>query len=203
MLFDILVTLLSGSIISIITLVMSYLKEKSDAKSIAKENDEIKEKIEIVKEFTDEKTNVIDLMLKNVSELREYYVISKNQARRAFSAALTICFLGIVIYSFGIASVVFFEADSTLITLVAGTVVEVISGLFFWLYLQASKQLDIYHKRLASTEKYLTAISLVDKMTDGQKDKQYQWIIQHIILMDGGNLSNGFKKNESSQEVGE
>lgn len=197
MIYDILGMLLSGSAISLTTLAMSYLKEKSDAKSIAKENDEIKEKIKIVKEFTDEKTNVIDLMLKNVSELREYYVISKNQARRAFSAALTICFLGIVIYSFGIASAVFFKSDSTLITLVAGTVVEVISGLFFWLYLQASKQLDIYHKRLGSTEKYLTAISLVDKMTDEQKDKQYQWIIQHIILIDGGNCSYSNKQNES------
>lgn len=193
---DILLTLLLGSAMPLIPLAMFYIKEKSDAGAIAKENEEIKEKIEIVKNYTDEKINVIDLMLKNVSELREYYVISKNQARRAFSAALTICFLGIAIYSFGIVSVVFLKVESTLITLIAGTVVEVISGLFFWLYLQASKQLDIYHKRLGSTEKYLTAISLVDQMSGEQRDKQYQWIIQQMILADGGYVYRG-KSNQN------
>lgn len=181
MLSDIIYTLLSGSIISTISLVLSYVKDKSDAKSIDKENDEIKEKLESVKTFTDEDANVIDLMLKNVSELREYYVISKNQARRSFSAALTICFLGIVIYSFGIVSVIFFKADATIITLIAGTIVEIISGLFFWLYVQASKQLDIYHKRLGATEKYLTAMQLVEKISEQRRDYQYEKLINYML----------------------
>ncbi len=185
--YEIIVTILSSCILSLLSFVLSYIKDKSDSKSIDKENKEIKEKIEIVKEFAEEQTNVIDLMLKNVSELREYYVISKNQARRSFSAALTICFLGIIIYSFGIISTVFLNSDASIITLISGTVVEVISGLFFWLYVQASKQLDIYHKRLASTEKYLTAISLVDKMSEAEKDRQYEWIIRKIVMIDGEN----------------
>lgn len=188
MIYDIIFTILSGGVLSLSSFILSYIKDKSDSKSIDKENKEIREKIEIVKEFADEQTNVIDLMLKNVSELREYYVISKNQARRSFSAALTICFLGIIIYSFGIISVVFFDSDASIITLVSGTVVEFISGLFFWLYVQASKQLDIYHKRLASTEKYLTAISLVDKMSKAEQDKQYEWIIRKIAMADGDNM---------------
>mgnify|MGYP005775967383 FL=1 len=195
MIYEIIFTILSGGILSLISFVLSYIKDKSDSKSIDKENKEIKEKIEIVKEFADEQTNVIDLMLKNVSELREYYVISKNQARRSFSAALTICFLGIIIYSFGIISTVFLNSDASIITLISGTVVEVISGLFFWLYVQASKQLDIYHKRLASTEKYLTAISLVDKMSEAEKDRQYEWIIRKIVMVDG---ENALKNEENT-----
>lgn len=184
MIYDIIYTIVSGALLSLTSFVLSYIKDRSDSKSIDKENKEIEKKIEIVKGLADEHTNVIDLMLKNVSELREYYVISKNQARRSFSAALTICFLGIIIYSFGIISTVFLGADSSIITLISGTVVEVISGLFFWLYVQASKQLDIYHKRLGSTEKYLTAISLVDKMSEAEKDKQYEWIIRKIVMPD-------------------
>lgn len=184
MIYDIIYTIVSGALLSLTSFVLSYIKDRSDSKSIDKENKEIEKKIEIVKGLADEHTNVIDLMLKNVSELREYYVISKNQARRSFSAALTICFLGIIIYSFGIVSTVFLGADSSIITLISGTVVEVISGLFFWLYVQASKQLDIYHKRLGSTEKYLTAISLVDKMSEAEKDKQYEWIIRKIVMPD-------------------
>ena len=89
------------------------------------------------------------------------------------------------------------DKDVTIITIVSGTIVELISGLFFWLYTQSSKQLGIYHKRLASTEKYLTAISLADKMSDEIKDKQYQWIIQHIILIDSGYVYKG--ENQSNK----
>ena len=113
--------------------------------------------------------------------------ISRAVNWSSFSAALTICFFGIIIYSFGIISTVFLNSDASIITLTSGTVVEVISGLFFWLYVQASKQLDIYHKRLASTEKYLTAISLVDKMSEAEKDRQYEWIIRKIVMVDGEN----------------
>lgn len=181
MISDILYTIISGSIISTLSLILSYIKEKADTKSIHNENEEIKEKVESVKEFADKETNVLDLMLKNVSELREYYVISKNQARRSFSSALTVCFLGILIYSFGIVSVVFFKADVTLITVISGTIVEVISGLFFGLYLQASKQLDIYHKRLGTTEKYLIAMQLIEKMAEDERNKQYDRLILHMI----------------------
>lgn len=195
MLNDIFYTIISGSILSSISLILSYIKEKSDTKSIKKENEEIKEKVESVKELADGEANVLDLMLKNVSELREYYVISKNQARRSFSSALLICFFGIVIYSFGIISVVFLEADATLITIVSGTVVEIISGLFFWLYMQASKQLDIYHKRLGTTEKYLTAMQLIEKMSENEKDSQYDRLILHMIT-DGMELPLSKEENK-------
>lgn len=94
----------------------------------------------------------------------------------------------IFIYSFGIISTVFLNSDASIITLISGTVVEVISGLFFWLYVQASKQLDIYHKRLASTEKYLTAISkFVKRMSSHnfylKKVYMMLWKLQKKILM--------------------
>ena len=59
MIYEIIFTILSGGILSLISFVLSYIKDKSDSKSIDKENKEIKEKIEIVKEFADEQTNVM------------------------------------------------------------------------------------------------------------------------------------------------
>lgn len=179
--FDIICTVLSGSVISFISFLLSYVKDKTDAKAIDKENAEIKEKLENFKEFTNEHANVIDLMLKNVSELREYYVISKNQATKSFSAALTICFLGIVIYSFGIISVIFFNKEATLITIISGTVVEVISGLFFWLYREATNQLSIYHQRLGSTEKYLTVIQIIKEMPKEEQTEAFRNLTMAIL----------------------
>lgn len=191
---DIFYTILSGTTLTLISYVLSYIKERADAKSIKTENKEIKEKIAEVKEFTDGEKNIIDLMMKNVTELREYYVISKNQATRSFSSALSICFLGIVIYSIGIVSVVVFEADVTLITIIAGSIVELVSGLFFWLYVQASKQLGIYHQRLGSTEKYLTAIQIIKEMPKDRQADAYKNLIE-AILIDNREII----KHESSQ----
>jgi len=81
-------------------------------------------------------------MLKNVRELREYYIISKRQATNAFSASLIICFLGFIVYIAGIAVFVISGENALLLTTISGTIVEVISGLFFWLYRHAIKQLN-------------------------------------------------------------
>lgn len=54
-------------------LFFKYLKDYLDAKFTKIENDEIKKKIETVKEFSISGDDVMELMLNNVSELREYY----------------------------------------------------------------------------------------------------------------------------------
>ena len=101
--------------------------------------------------------------------MREYYVISKQQARKSFSAALFICFFGIFIYVLGIISFMVFNKDISVILIIGGTVVEVIARLFFWLYREATKQLNIYHQRLGYTEKYLTVIQIIKEMPEKRR----------------------------------
>lgn len=121
------------------------------------------------------------MMIDNVSELREYYVISKQQARKSFSAALFICFFGIIIYLIGIIAYLVLNKDISIITIIGGTVVEVIAGLFFWLYREATKQLGIYHQRLGSTEKYLTVIQIIKEMPEDKQSDSYSKLIEAII----------------------
>lgn len=146
--------------------------------------------------------DVIDLMLKNVRELREYYIISKRQATNAFSASLIVCFLGFIVYIAGIAVFVISEENALLLTTISGTIVEVISGLFFWLYRHAIKQLNIYHQRLGTTEKYLTAIWLVDKMGKDQYDTAY-WHIIRCILEDAKAHQYQERRAEEKEKSGE
>lgn len=122
---------------------------------------------------TDDK-NVLNMMMDNVSELREYYVISKQQARRSFSAALFICFLGIFIYLLGIIAYIVLDKNISIISVISGTVVEVIAGLFFWLYREATKQLGVYHQRLGSTEKYLTVMQIIREMPEDKRVEAFQ-----------------------------
>lgn len=180
MIFDDIFSILS-TVISSTSLI--FIKEVFDRKQNHQENKEIQEDAEKIIGDTFKSDDVIDLMLKNVRELREYYIISKRQATNAFSASLIVCFLGFIVYIAGIAVFVISGENALLLTTISGTIVEVISGLFFWLYRHAIKQLNIYHQRLGTTEKYLTAIRLADKMGEDKHDNTY-WHIICCILED-------------------
>lgn len=179
MIFDVFFSILS-TVISSTSLI--FIKEIFDRKQNHQENKEIQEDAEKIIGDTFKSDDVIDLMLKNVRELREYYIISKRQATNAFSASLIVCFLGFIVYIAGIAVFVVSGENALLLTTISGTIVEVISGLFFGLYRHAIKQLNIYHQRLGTTEKYLTAIRLVDKMGQDKHDDMYKHIIECVLI---------------------
>lgn len=155
-------------------------KREYDKIDEKKEEASVKAAIEAVN-ISSENDNILALMLKNVKELREYYVISKQQARKSFSAALFICFFGIVIYLIGIMSVVVLNKDISVISLVGGTVVEVIAGLFFWLYREATKQLSVYHQRLGLTEKYLMAYQMIDEVPEEHRYEEQRNFINYVL----------------------
>ena len=45
-------------------------------------------------------------------------------------------------------------------------IVEIVSGLYFWMYKETSKQLGKYHKRLEATEKYLIALQIIEMLPE-------------------------------------
>lgn len=126
-------------------------------------------------------------MIKNVAELREYYVISKQQARKSFSAALIICILGFILFAMGIITSYFSNQNVVTFTTISGGIVEVISGLFFFMYKNSLAQLNIYHERLGATEKYLTAMQLIEKMTENKRDENYRFLME-VILVDNSSI---------------
>ena len=178
--------------LTIATLVISMLtyitKERLDMFSLKKENKEIEEAKKTIHFVLADKSNknsdknVIRMMQDNVEELREYYVISKQQARKSFSAALLACIFGVCIYIFGIVSSVILKVDVSIISVIGGTVTEVIAALFFWLYKEATNQLGVYHQRLGSTEKYLTVIQIIKELPEDKKYEEYSNLIEHILL---------------------
>lgn len=163
---------------TVISIVAKHSVDKADAKI---ESSQVERAIKDITIENNENDNVLELMLKNVRELREYYVISKQQARKSFSAALFICFFGIFIYVLGIISFMVFDKDISVISIIGGTVVEVIAGLFFWLYREATKQLSIYHQRLGSTEKYLTVIQIIKEMPEEKRVDAFRSLAMAIL----------------------
>lgn len=148
---------------------------------------EVKDEVaRTVKTLEEEPKDVLTLMRRNVAELREYYTINKQQARNAFSSAIFVCFLGFLLFGAGVI-LSYTVPNSTGIvqySTVSGAIVETISGLFFWLYSKAIKQINIFHSSLQSTQEFLTAIQLVEKVSERNRDTAYAYIIQRVIRSD-------------------
>lgn len=164
--------------LGILYTLMDVFIHKED-ESIKKEVDKTLKDIQKPKDY-----DVFKLLYKNVTETTQYYIISKRQASKSFALAVISCILGVVIYICGFLVVSFFDKNIIIFTTISGTVVEIITGLSFWIYNKCTKQLNEYHKRLSSTEKYLTSIQMADKMSENGREEMYKWLIQNVMLLD-------------------
>lgn len=175
------------------------LASKTNTKLRKEENEEIEVSLNNIANLSKyEKENVIDLMLMNIKELKEYYVISKIQARKSFVASLSICFLGIVIYILGMLAITLYNTDITILTLISGTIVELFAGSFFWLHNKSTKQLNLYHRRLGYTEKYLTVIQIINTMSENKRDEEYRNLINFILSDNSKSINNEISNNEGA-----
>ena len=190
--FEIVATMLTGTgaVSALVTMVFNLIKKENE--NIKIETDNIKKAIQ-----SQSDNDVFKLIYNSVSELTQYYTISKFQSSRSFILAIVSCILGVVIYIAGFLIVAFFDKDIVIFTTISGTVAEVITGLSFWVYSKCTKQMNEYHKRLNTTEKYLTSIQLADKMNSPDKEEMYKWRRQNAMKFD---LEYQFvtKKNNSN-----
>lgn len=193
--FMTLVSTLAGVLIATLSTILSlWIKQKSDHKISAEDTKAAKEAADLSREQLERSNDVVSLMINNVSELREYYVISKRQANRVFTSTLVICILGFIVFILGIVLSAITKQELALYTTISGGIVELISGLFFWLYKGTTNQLNLYHERLGYTEKYLTAMQLAEKMSPERKDETYKYIIQMVLL----DNSSHIRENKST-----
>ncbi len=194
---DILSILIGIVFVAVFGLAILILKHKTDIK--LNERDEVEIEKEVYKSRTrlqEGDRDVINLMINNVSELREYYVISKRQANRAFSSTLMVCVLGFIIFAAGIVASIFSNRGIMLYTTISGSIIEIISGLFLVLYRNTIAQLNLYHERLGATEKYLTAMQLAEMVSLDNRDDLYRYIIE-VMLIDNSSVT---RKNKLKDE---
>ena len=153
------------------------MKAKTDELSAEREAKEISEAVK-----KEENQDIRTLMFENLKELKEFYVICKQQIRKSFSAAMFSCFAGFVL--FVLAVIIFLlggNNSASLMAVLSGAIVEIVSGLYFWMYRETSKQLGKYHKRLEATEKYLIALQIIEMLPEENRNEQYGKLIDYIF----------------------
>lgn len=136
------------------------------------------------KEIKREKVETLDKLTENFNESTEFYKLVKYHANISFWVSIIAMITGVVFYALGLYYVVKLEKDVIILSTVAGSFVELVAGTVFILHNRCLKEMNEFHKRLSSTERYLTSIMLAEKMSEGKRDEQYEWILQNCILTD-------------------
>jgi regulator of protease activity HflC (stomatin/prohibitin superfamily) len=113
-----------------------------------------------------------------------YYENVLSQAKRSFNAAVA---AGIGGSLFFLAAIIFAIAakqlTASLISSVGGAVVEVVSGLNFWLYARTAVQLNSFHMRLERMQRYLVANSVAASLNGEQRESTRAKLV--LIISEG------------------
>lgn len=128
-------------------------------------------------------SDIVGLMISNLGEIREYFLISQRQARRSFVLACVMCAIGVILLAMAVVIAVLNPAvlTPTIVSTLGGAITLFIARTAFTLYDKTIVQLDKYYSSLHNNEQLLLAVYLVAKLSDDKRDEAYKQIIEELI----------------------
>jgi hypothetical protein len=102
----------------------------------------------------------------------KYYADVRRQAQQSFVAALGVALVGMLFFVFAIWRGM--SSDGTQqasLGVIAGTLVQVISGINFYLYARAARQFGAFHVCLERTNRFLLANTMCEKLSAPARDE--------------------------------
>ncbi len=116
--------------------------------------------------------NIERIAASQIQLLTSYYSLVLTQAQRSFTWALIWAFIGISSFiAAGVFLLVNHLNDIAYISAIGGALIEVISGINFYLYSKSSSQLAEFHARLDSTQRILLANTICEKIEGDLKQE--------------------------------
>jgi len=159
-----------------------------ELKHLSKEREELKKRTK--NEDSKLEDNVFNTIQINLNQTTEYYTINKSQARNSFGASITAIVAGLITLLAGI-WLIYFDGNFTtsIISIMAGVLLEVIGGLYFHIYNKSLEQLNYFYGKLEKMQDTMLAIELTNSINDEQKKLEIQ---EQIIekLMDRSSTIN-------------
>ena len=99
--------------------------------------------------------------------LNTFYTVALQQSIRAFLWALVAAGVGLVFFLGAVLFQLLAQAtEVATVSIIAGAIVEVISGLNFYLYGRTTEQLAEYRRSLEQTQRFLLANSIAGSLED-------------------------------------
>jgi hypothetical protein len=130
-------------------------------------------------------TNIQEVAASQFALSDLYYKNVLAQARRSFNAAVIAALAGSVFF---LAAVTFALTTShvaaPLVSLLGGSVVEVVAGLNFWLYGRTAHQLNSFHLRLERMQRFLVANSVSAGLTGDRREEALADLVKVIAAIE-------------------
>jgi hypothetical protein len=112
---------------------------------------------------------------------KQYYEGVLAQGRQSFRWAVAAAATGLAFFIAGVGfALVSNKINAAIISALGGGVVEVISGLNFWLYTKAAGQLDEFHVRLERMQRFLLANSVAQTLAEPERTTAVASLAQTI-----------------------
>jgi hypothetical protein len=145
-------------------------------------------------------SNVQEIAGTQIRLLTDYYVLALDQAKKSFTWALIAAGVGLAFFTVAVGSILYWNArNAATISVISGAIVEVISGINFYLYSKTSGQLAVFHNSLAGTERYLLANSICERLDGPNKQAARVELVRAIAQI---NLPDAPPKAFAAAEKG-
>jgi len=128
-----------------------------------------------------DRADVQEIAASQIQLLTAYHTLVLDQARRSFRWALIAAGVGLGFFLAAVGFLVYQQlANVAVVSLVSGALVEVISGINFYLYGKTSAQLAEFQNRLDATQRFLLANSICESL-QGETKQQARWELIRAI----------------------
>ena len=124
--------------------------------------------------------DILELMLANMSEIKQYYSISKRHAQLSFILALCFCMFGFALLAYAV-SIDKENTQPIILSLIGSTVSELFAGTALLVHKSSLSQLNHYYKSLHENQRFLSTLNLVEKLSDSKKDDAILKIIDSSL----------------------
>ena len=127
-----------------------------------------------------ENRDIIELMIANMKEINEYYVLSKKMTKDSFVLAVCMCIGGFFIISTSVIFILLNNIDAiqAILPIISGAVIEAIAATTLIVYKKSLEQLNRYYDALHDNEIFLSAVNLANKISYEKRDDTYNYIIK-------------------------
>jgi hypothetical protein len=128
--------------------------------------------------------DVQEIAASQIQLLSSYYTLVLDQAQRSFRWALIAAGIGFVFFFASVGTLLAQQSPNiALVSLVSGALIEVVSGIGFYLYNKSASQLAMFHTRLDSTQRFLLANSVCEGLEGDFKQQARSNLVRMIAGM--------------------
>ena len=142
-------------------------------------------------------SNVQEGVASQLELMTIYHNLVLRQARRSFDWALISAGVGLLFFLLAVGFVLYNESqNASIISVICGSLIELISAINFYLYSKTSTQLADFQNRLDKTQSFLLANSICEGLENEHKQQVRAELVRKIANIIDSNQR--FQREETS-----